>query len=324
MTLSNYSGPAKRSLDLAHARLCTPSFYCWCGRITTGVKVKGKAFIKKLARSVGLLEPLIERQVRITRFTVDGWVRNLRYRIHGAPDGLPIPPAHLIYLVIGSTDISAFLASGRAHAHTLILGTLQKNGFAMDDFENVLDFGCGCGRVMRYWASLKSVNLFGTDFNHKLIDWSKRNLPFASYQVNELRPSLGYESGKFEFIYARSVFTHLPEELQVEWLKELCRVLCPDGLLLFTVSGRGYYSWMTDCEKGKYDSGHLIVREADHAGKNLCAAFHPEEWVRNQLRQYSLTCVDFVPGSPAPYLLQDTYLVQKLDTVQAHDDMHRI
>ena len=103
--------------------------------------MKAKQYIKKFAVLVGLLDHLMEIQARVRSFKLATLASNLRYRIMGAPDHLPIPPAHLIYLAIGSTNISSFLKSGRVHAFTLILKTLQKHDFSIDEFDNVLDFG---------------------------------------------------------------------------------------------------------------------------------------------------------------------------------------
>jgi len=41
-------------------------------------------------------------------------------------------------------------------------------------------------------------------------------------------------------VYAVSVFTHLPEPLQLEWLQELRRVTGPGGLVLLSVRGPSY------------------------------------------------------------------------------------
>lgn len=271
-----------------------------------------KAYIRQLAGSAGLLDPLVELKVAVEGFSLHGLARNLQYRTRGAPDGLPIPSPHLIYLVIGSRDVHAFLESGRVHAHKLILGTLARNGFALAEFDNVLDFGCGCGRVMRYWAAQDRVHLHGTDYNPKLIAWCRRNLPFADYQVNGLRPPLSYVGGTFDLVYARSVFTHLPEALQSEWLAELRRILRPGGMLLFTVSGRTYRSWMTDDEQERYDAGQLVVRDGDRAGRNLCAVFHPQRWMEERIVQGGYDVVDVVPGREVEYLYQDTYLVRRV------------
>jgi ubiquinone/menaquinone biosynthesis C-methylase UbiE len=109
---------------------------------------------------------------------------------------------------------------------------LQRNNLPIENFQTMLDFGCGCGRVIRNWRSLQGVNIYGSDYNHELIAWCDENLSFAHFDSNDLAPPLSYESNKFDLIYALSVFTHLPEELQLTWLQELTRVLQPGGYLL--------------------------------------------------------------------------------------------
>jgi SAM-dependent methyltransferase len=217
----------------------------------------------------------------------------------------------LIYLVIGTSDVSVFLRSGEAHARNVILATLKRNGLDMKDFGAVLDFGCGCGRILRHWAASEINKLCGTDYNPKLVNWCRWNLPFASVEANELYPPLRYDRNVFHFVYARSVFTHLSEALQAEWFAELRRILAPGGVLLFTVSGGAYLDAATPAERGLFAEGHLVVREAGRSGANVCAVFHPETWVRQKMAEYGWTIVDFVPGHAEEFLYQDTYLVRK-------------
>lgn len=271
----------------------------------------GKTELKRLARSAGLLNWASEVRTRARQLAPSLLLRNLRYRVQGAPDGLPIPPGHLIWLVIGSSDISAFLRSGEAHARTLIQGALQQCGVGIGDFETVLDFGCGCGRIIRHWSRFGLGRLCGTDYNSRLIDWCARNLSFAEFAVNGLRAPLDYPAGYFDFVYARSVFTHLSEPLQLEWFRELRRVIRPGGLLLFTVSGQAYSPWMRPHERAQLEAGELIVREAAEAGKNMCAVFHPVEWVRDTMVRNDMTILNFRPGRPVEFLYQDTYVVRK-------------
>ena len=133
-------------------------------------------------------------------------------------------------------DAGMFLNIGESCCNG-IRRILAKNGIELEQFRAILDFGCGCGRIIRNFRDLEGPRLFGTDYNPKLANWCRSNLPFAEFGVNGLAPPLKYEDGSFDFIYAFSVFTHLSEKLQTEWLAELNRVMSPGGYLLFTTLG---------------------------------------------------------------------------------------
>jgi SAM-dependent methyltransferase len=249
---------------------------------------------------------------QIKRFNHKRLANNLWYRINGAPDNLPIPSPYLIWLVVGSSDVQAFLESGSIHAFDLIQHTLEKNGITMNHFEAILDFGCGCGRIMRYWKNLKYVQLYGSDYNPILIRWCRHHLPFAQFEVNDLPPPLSFSDKQFDFVYARSIFTHLSQNLQFAWLDELWRVLKPGGYLLITVSGDQFLDRLTPPETEEYQAGNLVVRANELAGKNYCAVYHPRSYVRQELASDKFEIVDFIPGSKdKSYCLQDTYLLRR-------------
>ena len=224
--------------------------------------------------------------------------------------GLPIPPGKLIYLVLGSEDVSWFLSSGKLGVESM-QDILNKNGLLLDEFEAILDFGCGAGRVMRHLHNINGPALFGTDYNPELIAWCHKNLKFADFQTNPLVGSLEYKDECFDFIYALSVFTHLSEPQQDFWIKELCRVLKPGGYLFITVHGREFYlpQILTE-DRERFLQGELVVYGGDEEGSNICTAFHPEEYVRQKMAK-GLIVVDFVPEGAAGNPRQDVYLFQK-------------
>ena len=55
--------------------------------------------------------------------------------------------------------------------------------------------------------------------------------------MNASEPPLPFEAGRFDVLYAFSVWTHLPPEAQARWLAEAGRVLRPGGLALITTLG---------------------------------------------------------------------------------------
>lgn len=208
--------------------------------------------------------------------------RNRRYASGVGPDGLPLPGPRLITLVAGTPDVGWFLESGKTFTNS-VRSILSRNQVDIDSFQTMLDFGCGCGRTLRHWSDLEGVQIHGTDYNADLIEWCRDNLPFATFRVNDLEPPLDYPDGTFDFIYAFSVFTHLPEDLQLRWIAELRRVLKPGGYLLITTHGDWHVDYLEESEVAMYRSGNMVVRHEDVAGTNLCSTFHPREYLSSTL-----------------------------------------
>jgi len=160
---------------------------------------------------------------------------------------------------------------------------LPGHGLPVAEAERMLDFGCGCGRVIRHWSALAGPEIHGSDYNRRLVRWCESNLPFAEFAANELAPPLSFESDFFDLVYAISVFTHLPKELEHAWIDELGRVLKPGGLLFLTTHGDAYVDRLEAEERERYRAGQAVVRWASVAGTNLCTTFHPEAYVRARL-----------------------------------------
>jgi SAM-dependent methyltransferase len=116
--------------------------------------------------------------------------------------------------------------------------SLSLTGKGFQDFNNMLEFGCGCGRVLRHLCDLpEKCRISGTDIDREAIEWCRSNLPRFSFGVNNPLPPLPYPAGNFDLVYAISVFTHLDEDYQFAWLAELKRVLRPGGILIATTHG---------------------------------------------------------------------------------------
>jgi tRNA (uracil-5-)-methyltransferase TRM9 len=119
--------------------------------------------------------------------------------------------------------------------------------FLFDDYvipgEKVLDLGCGNGRFFevlkdkeRFFEVLKDkeVDYIGVDFSEKLIEIAKKRFPEAKFQVADAL-NLPFPNSFFDKVYSIAVFHHIPsKEFRQRFLKEIRRVLKPEGLLILT------------------------------------------------------------------------------------------
>lgn len=174
------------------------------------------------------------------------------------------PPAYLRVRVHGSLDIPSFFEAGE-HCTRDILLALKSVDVDPKQVETVLDFGCGSGRTLNaIHREMPTAKLFGTDMDKDAIGWSNAHLDFATFNVNNPEPPLKYTSNKFDLIYAISVFTHIDEQLQYQWLDELARVAVPGAILLLTVHGPSIASSgkiEADQQKQYAEKGFLFVKD---------------------------------------------------------------
>jgi SAM-dependent methyltransferase len=231
----------------------------------------GKERLKRLLGARGL------QVARPLREIVTAWRHSLSSAAEPAAEGEPpVPPPRMLLRVVGNPDRRWFLEGGRNAARD-IEAALGSRGVRVADLDSILDFGCGCGRVLRYLQELPA-DLHGSDLDGKAVRWCARHLPRGRFAVNAVEPPLAYQDRRFDLVYAFSVFTHLPVGLQGPWMDELRRVLRPGGHLLFTVHGRGFARQLDASESGEFEAGRLVVRDGP-PGSNYCAVFHPRRYL---------------------------------------------
>ena len=261
-----------------------------------------KRLILRALERLGLLRPAFRAYERAASLRPGG-ARGT------ADDGLPVPPPSLIVRVAGTPDVDWFLRGGRLAAGS-IRAALWRQGRRIEELEAVLDFGCGCGRVTRNWLALHETDVFGSDMNEEAIEWCRRNLPFAAFESNGLAPPLAFETERFDLVYALSVFTHLPEEIQLLWMRELERVLRPGALLVLSTHGEHYASRLSEDERERFAAGEVVVRWEQVAGTNLCTAFHPPSYVRERLAR-RFEALDFVAAGAKGNPHQDLFVFRR-------------
>jgi SAM-dependent methyltransferase len=241
------------------------------------------------------------------------WYVDLRDQLYIKRTGFAqLPPAHLRYRVYRCAHVRVFLEIGKKSSEDMesALGKIDKD---LGSFRHILDFGCGCGGTLIWFAKRRqSCNFYGTDTDADAISWCRDNLKFGSFSVNNPLPPLEYPSEMFDLIYAISVFTHLNEDYQFHWLSELKRIAKPKGILISTVYGQ---HWLKDLPpeylaKIKKE-GFVFVRTDEWKGifpEWYQLAFHTKEYVLERYAEY-FDILDYIPGGMTNN--QDIIILQK-------------
>ena len=152
-------------------------------------------------------------------------------------------------------DVSRYLWVG-ASALDCIEAALVAARKRPEDLARILDLPCGHGRVMRYLrAAFPGAEITGCDLLRDGVDHCAARynaVPVYSCDDPERIPlKAGYD-----LIWVGSLFTHLPRDLWVRFLKTFESVLGPNGLLVFTTHGRQSLKWLQETD------------EAYHLGRN--------------------------------------------------------
>jgi 2-polyprenyl-3-methyl-5-hydroxy-6-metoxy-1,4-benzoquinol methylase len=149
----------------------------------------------------------------------------------------PVPPRELRQKV-ADPDVEAFLWTGFVDIVTILTVLEKHHNVRTASALDVLDFGCGCGRLLRFLQPMaKRWNIVGADANGELASWSLEHLHPISIIKNGVDGPLTLPSERFDLIYCLSVFTHLSENKALRWLHELTRLLRPGGVLVATIHG---------------------------------------------------------------------------------------
>lgn len=161
-----------------------------------------------------------------------GWREERRLR-----EVLPVPPRHLIRRVHGEADDDYFQESALSDGGN-ILTRLFAQGVELGPGKRVLDFGCGCARILRIFARFAdAAELHGIDIDREAIAWNRSAFDFMRFEIVDSAPPAPYPDGLFDTVHAYSVFSHLDRDLSRRWLAELRRISKPNATVILTVQG---------------------------------------------------------------------------------------
>jgi SAM-dependent methyltransferase len=200
--------------------------------------------------------------------------------------GLKVPPPELRYNVVGPCTIEQFLRGGEQTVDD-IEAALRSIDKSLSQIRELLDFGCGCGRLVSALQGRRLTDLRVTacDVDERAIRWCRQSLENIKFVANDALPPSPFENESFDLVWCGSVFTHLDENHQDLWLDEINRILKPNGILLASVHGPHLWeprlpSWTIGNLRTK---GLVFARTGADAGIHPSwyqVAWHTEKYIR--------------------------------------------
>jgi len=177
------------------------------------------------------------------------------------------PPPDLQVQFVGSDyeqtlrEASVFYTFVKSQAQSLETPLRRNSRF--------LDFGCGWGRFLRFfWKDINENMLFGCDVNSVILDVCRETHVPGNLAHISPEGRLPYRDKYFDFVIAYSVFTHLPERMNLHWIREIARVSKPGCIFCLTLEPRRFIDFITSIPP---DTGsewyRLLSQYADRSDK---------------------------------------------------------
>ena len=174
----------------------------------------------------------------------------------------PLPPVELAAAGCGSSaGLESHLKTGLEDFEKLgeVVSTYGARPFG--ETTTVLDFGCGTGRVLRWFrACMPDARLVGVETFEQGLAFCRDGLGVEAHLTAGM-PPLDLPDDSVDLVTAYSVFTHLDLETNRAWLRELVRVCKPDGLLFLTTIGE----WTLFVTQRSPDHQKLLALDIDGA-----------------------------------------------------------
>lgn len=133
----------------------------------------------------------------------------------------------------GAWPIDEFFASGKRETERT--WTTLENLHGPLNVTDVLDFGCGVGRLTQSWAGY-APHVVGVDIAPSMIEQANafNTSPNVDFVLNKRADLQQFADDSFDLVNASIVLQHMSPSLSGRYLTEFARVLRRGGFLVFT------------------------------------------------------------------------------------------
>jgi SAM-dependent methyltransferase len=150
---------------------------------------------------------------------------------------------------------------------------------------DVLDWGCGFGRVARFLVGAwPGVTVHACDIDARNMEWLAENPMGVVPVACDISGRISAADASMDVVYGISVMTHLRLDVQRLWIAELARVTKDGGLLLLTIVGASAIAfasrWKTEEQIAAFErNGTLVVGnqgnvDSDIGGEDYYVQFY--------------------------------------------------
>jgi SAM-dependent methyltransferase len=203
-------------------------------------------YLKKKLKKITPVYSLYRRiynQSQQKSYPVDGSVREIKGIFGGVHE--------YDFMIAGDTEIAinGYNRIGLS-AYQLVEEAISLTNRTVDDYEEFLDYGCGYGRVTRFFVqNLEPHKISVFDVDPGAVSFCANEFGVKPIYLNDRWNFKSVNFDSFDVIWVGSVFTHLSEKFTKQTLQLLFNILNPNGILVFTTHGdrtftrlqEGYY-----------------------------------------------------------------------------------
>ena len=144
-----------------------------------------------------------------------------------------------------------------------VLSTLKEHCKGLKNIQ-ILDFGCGNGRIGQIYKKYYHANVTGVDLSEKMIEEAKYKDPSSVYSILNAEYKILLDT-EFDCAMANWVLIEVNSlEIMIKELKEIYKRLKPGGIFVALVNnddfiGEKSQTWQNGIKSKKYSSGDKII-----------------------------------------------------------------